>query len=455
MAAVAPSASDKTADLLQKLSLESKSKSLEVHDSTKKFGSFGSGNLANGLGKPFERTQAPIQDFSNLSTYYAPHGYPSAPYYYGGYDGPLWNDYRYLNHNLADMYQGSRQRNLSSGYPGRINPSEQIQGHFTNTYRGSSGFGLGYYTSKPNWHGWPTVDSKYSTRGHGNGVFSYSNDNNRDRLNELSKGPRSTGFKNPVDLASLKMVLKGQDAAPEKVKNNAVNVHVPERDQYNKEDFPVNYPDAKFFVIKSYSEDDVHKSIKHNVWASTPNGNKKLDAAYEEAQGKPGGCPIFLLFSVNASGQFVGLAEMVGRVDFDRTLDFWQQDKWTGCIPIKWHIVKDVPNSLLKHIKLENNEDKPVTNSRDTQEVKLEHGLEVLKIFKLHQSKTTILDDFDFYEARERSMQEKKVKRQQFQKHLKDDHTSGDQKLSKTTDVVDRVKASHQIETGETPNSVH
>lgn len=72
---------------------------------------------------------------------------------------------------------------------------------------------------------------------------------------------------------------------------------------------------------------------------------------------------------MNASGQFVGLAEMVGPVDFNKNVEYWQQDKWTGCFPVKWHIVKDVPNSLLKHITLENNENKPVTNSRDTQEV--------------------------------------------------------------------------------------
>lgn len=74
-------------------------------------------------------------------------------------------------------------------------------------------------------------------------------------------------------------------------------------------------------------------------------------------------------FQVNTSGQFVGLAEMVGPVDFNKNVEYWQQDKWNGCFPVKWHIVKDVPNSLLKHITLENNENKPVTNSRDTQEV--------------------------------------------------------------------------------------
>ena len=60
---------------------------------------------------------------------------------------------------------------------------------------------------------------------------------------------------------------------------------------------------------------------------------------------------------------------MLGSVDFQKNVEYWQQDKWTGCFPLKWHIVKDIPNSLLKHITLENNENKPVTNSRDTQEV--------------------------------------------------------------------------------------
>jgi hypothetical protein len=36
---------------------------------------------------------------------------------------------------------------------------------------------------------------------------------------------------------------------------------------------------------------------------------------------------------------------------------------------VKWHVIKDIPNGVLRHITLENNENKPVTNSRDTQEV--------------------------------------------------------------------------------------
>ena len=64
-------------------------------------------------------------------------------------------------------------------------------------------------------------------------------------------------------------------------------------------DFGETYSDANFFIINSYSEDDVHNSIKYNVWASTPSGNKKLDAAYQEAKEKSSSCPVFLLFSVS------------------------------------------------------------------------------------------------------------------------------------------------------------
>jgi hypothetical protein len=57
-----------------------------------------------------------------------------------------------------------------------------------------------------------------------------------------------------------------------------------------------------------------------------------------------------------------------------------------------------------------NNENKPVTNSRDTQEVFLDPGREVLRIFTTFTSKTSILDDFSFYDQRQEQMKEKKGK---------------------------------------------
>ena len=69
--------------------------------------------------------------------------------------------------------------------------------------------------------------------------------------------------------------------------------------------------DARFFVIKSYSEQDICQSIKHEIWTSTESGNKRLDNAYRDQKDRP----VYLFFSVNASGHFCGIAEMVSEVD--------------------------------------------------------------------------------------------------------------------------------------------
>ncbi|KAL0824250.1 hypothetical protein Bca101_047927 [Brassica carinata] len=171
---------------------------------------------------------------------------------------------------------------------------------------------------------------------------------------------------------------------------------------YNSPEFVTDYKNAKFFIVKSFSEDNVHRSIKYNVWASTPHGNKKLDTAYRDAEKMGGKCPIFLFFSVNASGQFCGVSEMVGPVDFEKDAGYWQQDRWSGQFPVKWHILKDVPNNRFSHILLQNNDNKPITHSRDSQEVKLRQGIEMLRIFKEYEAHTSILDDFSYYDERER-----------------------------------------------------
>lgn len=41
---------------------------------------------------------------------------------------------------------------------------------------------------------------------------------------------------------------------------------------------------SKFFIIKSYTEEDVHKAIKYKIWSSTERGNNILDTAYKNVQ---------------------------------------------------------------------------------------------------------------------------------------------------------------------------
>lgn len=176
------------------------------------------------------------------------------------------------------------------------------------------------------------------------------------------------------------------------------------KSEKNPGDLTINTVNARFFVIKSYAEDDIHRSIKYDIWTSTEHGNRRLDQAFREQKGKGA---IYLLYSVNGSGHFCGMAQMTSEVDFNSVTGVWAQDKWKGSFSVKWIYVKDVPNSQLRHIRLENNENKPVTNSRDTQEVPLPKARQVIKIIHSYQHKTSIFDDFDHYEKKQE--EDKKV----------------------------------------------
>ncbi|XP_060517021.1 YTH domain-containing family protein 3 [Cylas formicarius] len=195
------------------------------------------------------------------------------------------------------------------------------------------------------------------------------------------------------------------------------------KNNYNPTDFDLTAPNARFFVIKSYSEDDIHRSIKYEIWCSTEHGNKRLDQAYKEREGN--GC-VYLFFSVNGSGHFCGMAQMVSSVDYNASSSVWSQDKWKGQFKVRWIYVKDVPNVQLRHIHLENNDNKPVTNSRDAQEVPHARGLQVLRIMHSYRHSTSIFDDFIHYEKR----QEEEDNRKQ-PSHPKDSHHDGNNRVDR------------------------
>ena len=168
--------------------------------------------------------------------------------------------------------------------------------------------------------------------------------------------------------------------------------------EYNPRYFELNPKQARFFVVKSYSEDDIHRSIKYGIWCSTELGNKRLDNAFRERESS---APIFLFFSVNGSGHFNGMGQMLSGVNHEASAGVWAQDKWKGQFEVKWIYVKDIPNARLRHIRLENNDNKPVTNSRDTQEVSLVRGKQLLEIFHNYKHATSIFDNFMLFEKRQ------------------------------------------------------
>jgi len=79
-------------------------------------------------------------------------------------------------------------------------------------------------------------------------------------------------------------------------------------------------------------------------------------------------------------------------MDYTTSSSVWTQtDKWKGRMDVRWIFVKDIPNSQLRHIRVYNNENKPVTNSRDTQELPPDAGMAMLRIFLEYPFKTSVI----------------------------------------------------------------
>lgn len=168
-----------------------------------------------------------------------------------------------------------------------------------------------------------------------------------------------------------------------------------------RSEFSLDVNKSRFFVIKSYTEDHVHRSIKYGEWCSTQRGNDILDTAYGSARNQGG--HVYLFFSVNGSGYFCGVAEMTSHFDTNNRSAHWNDDKWLGGFSVDWLYVKDVPNKYLKHIILEYNDNRPITNSRDATEIKPStKGNETLRIIHEYHHNSSLFDDFDFYENREK-----------------------------------------------------
>jgi len=122
---------------------------------------------------------------------------------------------------------------------------------------------------------------------------------------------------------------------------------LPENNLYKKFENGFN-PNARFFIMKSNDEDNIYKSIKYRVWCSSLMGNKKLNGAFKNAKNQ---YPIYLIFSVNRSGRFVGISQMISEVNFNSTFVNWNDsDKYKGYFFLVWVSVKDVPSSLFLNI---------------------------------------------------------------------------------------------------------
>ncbi|OQR84612.1 hypothetical protein ACHHYP_13137 [Achlya hypogyna] len=161
---------------------------------------------------------------------------------------------------------------------------------------------------------------------------------------------------------------------------------------------------CRYFVLKSFSEADVHKSIKYGIWTSTYISNHFLDAAFNSDLS----CirPLLFFFSVCGSKHFCGIARMTSSYTSDRNFMLWEKTKYEGYFNVEWLLVKDVPNHVLKTIVLPNK--KNITSVRDCDEIPYNEAAECIQRFMNYAGSTSIMDDMDYYDTQQRSLQAKR-----------------------------------------------
>jgi len=101
---------------------------------------------------------------------------------------------------------------------------------------------------------------------------------------------------------------------------------------------------------------------------------------------------------------------MISEVNFTEKFAHWlQEGKWMGKFKVEWTFIRDIPNREFKSILIPTNENKPVTNTRDAQEIPCAQGMAMLKIFRSYNHESSLLDEFEHYDNDELKRKEAKV----------------------------------------------
>lgn len=164
--------------------------------------------------------------------------------------------------------------------------------------------------------------------------------------------------------------------------------------KYSTPFIPINVvPNSKYYIIKSFNIENIHKAIKYNTWSTTYSGNSSFNKAYIEAKNR--GAEVYLFFSINSTFSFQGLARLSSKLQ-EKSYSFWKGSekykKFDGSFNLEWLIIKDVPSTTLDRVVIDN---VPFSKLRNCMEVKENYALSVIKYIEgFYYCSSLVLNDF-------------------------------------------------------------
>jgi len=130
-----------------------------------------------------------------------------------------------------------------------------------------------------------------------------------------------------------------------------------------------------YFILKCNNEKNMAISFDRNIWATTKSNEKRLHRAFKESE------QVFLVFSVQGSGRFQGVAKMVSNIG-DKFCEDFGSANLGGVFDIEWIHQDDVPFQATQHLVNPWNDNKKVQISRDAQELEPNVGKALVDLWE-------------------------------------------------------------------------
>ncbi|KAL2262762.1 hypothetical protein VTK26DRAFT_152 [Humicola hyalothermophila] len=134
--------------------------------------------------------------------------------------------------------------------------------------------------------------------------------------------------------------------------------------------------DTRFFIVKSFNEENVRQCMEDNLWITQTQNVQTLTSAFAKCKN------VILFFSINKSRAFQGWARMVSAPSPDTPRPRWVKGiHWEVSDPfrVQWLCKTTVEFWRIGHLKNPYNNDLPVLVGKDGQEIEGSCGTELLR----------------------------------------------------------------------------
>jgi len=127
--------------------------------------------------------------------------------------------------------------------------------------------------------------------------------------------------------------------------------------------------------MKCNNEKNLAISFERNIWATTKSNEKRLNRAFNISD------EVFLIFSIQGSGHFQGVAKMMSSIS-DKCCDDFGSSNLGGVFEVEWLYKEEIPFQFTQHLTNPWNDNKKVQISRDAQEVEPVVGADLVLLWE-------------------------------------------------------------------------